>query len=491
MKISSKFFVVILGLLLAATAVRAEDQAQDVPQAEETVAPAPEVPEATYQGVQQRNDEEDKLDDQERKASQTELQAVHAEVEVLRDQWQRSLTRAYPTTVVQSNRPLVITGIGQFRYDDTFNQPSKAATPSSFSVPFFSLEFTGNLRQDYVEGKNVTYALGIQTLGTASISITDAYLTYQILNSLDPTGPHLAINAGQQKKYFGIEATATEAFEPCIKLAQFATNLNLSPREIGLVLAGDLYPANDWGHNYRVPLVQYWAGLINGNGPNTVDNNNDKDVFGRIQFNAPVPYDHVLRGLSLGFSAYDGQNTVSASTTSSATFTNLAGKTSTITTGTTSINNTGTIARVGADLAYVNTPFGFTMEYVRAKDPTATNGTALNGATTKAASFAEVAEEAYTITLFYNFGEQWINSAVQQDRYDDYYPLTYQPFVRYDHWTPNRDLKATYTNISTLGFNWFFAQTTKLQLNYNYKDQRTETARIYSNEFLAQFQFGF
>jgi hypothetical protein len=131
------------------------------------------------------------------------------------------------------------------------------------------------------------------------------------------------------------------------------------------------------------------------------------------------------------------------------------------------------------------------MEYVRAKDPAATNGTVLNGATTKPYSFSEINEEAYTITLFYNFGEQWINSAVQQDRYDDYYPLTYQPFVRYDHWTPDRDLKATYTNISTLGFNWFFAQTTKLQLNYNYKDQRTETARAYSNEFLAQFQFGF
>ncbi|MGD0585323.1 MAG: hypothetical protein ABSA86_06055, partial [Oryzomonas sp.] len=300
MRSSSKLFVVFVGLLLAATAVHAEDQPQDVPQAAETAVPTPEAgapaQDASGQGLQQRNDEEDKLDDTDPKASKTELQAVHAEVEVLRDQWQRSLNLAYPTTVVQSNRPLVITGIGQFRYDDTFNQPSKAAVPSSFSIPFFSLSFAGNLRKDYLEGKNVDYVLGIQTLGTASISITDAYLSYQILNSLDSTGPHLAIIAGQQKKNFGNEATATEAFLPAIKLAQFATNLNLSPRDIGLVLAGDLYPAVDFSHNYRVPLVQYWAGLINGNGPNTVDNNSDKDLFGRIQFNAPVDYDHVLRG---------------------------------------------------------------------------------------------------------------------------------------------------------------------------------------------------
>ena len=503
MRSSSKLFVVFVGLLLAATAVHAEDQPQDVPQAVETAAPAQEAvpaPEAatsaqdpSAQGLQQRNDEEDKLDDKDPKATKTEVEAVHAEVEVLRDQWQRSLTRAYPTTVVQSNRPLVISGIGQFRYDDTFNQPSKAASPASFSIPFFSLSFAGNLRKDYVEGKNVDYTLGIQTTGTAAISITDAYLSYQILNSLDSTTPHLAIIAGQQKKNFGNEATATEAFLPAIKLAQFASNLNLSPRDIGLVLAGDLYPAVDFSHNYRVPLVQYWAGLINGNGPNTVDNNSDKDLFGRIQFNAPVDYDHVLRGLSLGFSGYGGKETVSATTTSTATFTNLGSPstTSTVTTGTATSTYKNTIQRFGADLAYVNTPFGFTLEYVRARDPIGTNGTVVNNVPKTPASFKEVDEEAYTITLFYNFGEQFLNSAKQQDRYDDYYPLTYQPFVRYDHWTPNTALGATYTNISTLGFNWFFGQTTKLQLNYNYTDKRVEAVKSFSNEFLAQFQFGF
>jgi len=495
MKNSWKQFVVIAGMVLAATAGHADDQPQDVPQATETGAPAPDAAApangADTSGLQQRNDEEDRLDDKDPRASKTELEAVHAEVEVLRDQWQRSLNLAYPTTVVQSNRPLVITGIGQFRYDNPFNQPSKAAVPSSFSTPFFSLSFAGNLRKDYLEGKDVTYALGIQTLGTASISITDAYLSYQILGSLDSTKPHLAIIAGQQKKNFGTEAAATEAFMPTIKLAQFASNLNLQPRDIGLVLAGDLQPHVDFSHNYRIPLVQYWAGLINGNGPNTVDNNNNKDVFGRIQFNAPVNYDHPLRGLYLGFSGYDGKNTVTATSTSSASFTNTANTTSTVTTGTSSFTNTGTIMRYGADLAYVNTPFGFTLEYVRAKDPTATNGTSLNGATTKPHSFCEANEEAYTATLFYNFGEQWINSAVQQDKYDDYYPLTYQPFVRFDHWTPNTNQKANYSNISTIGFNWFFAQTTKLQLNYNYKDQRAEATRSFSNEFLAQFQFGF
>jgi hypothetical protein len=488
----------IVGLLLLAPAAYGDDTATEATTEAATVE-STENAGALQQTVVDASEDDSK----EPKATKTDVEAVHAEVEVLRDQWQRSLDRAFPTTVVQSNRPLIISGTGQLRYTSpnaVFDEASNGV--KAFSIPFFSLTFAGNLKKDYLEGKNVDYQLGIQTTGTAAISITDAWLSYQLLNSLDKEKPHLSITGGQQKKNFGNEATATEAFKPTIVTAQFATKLGLDQRDLGIQLAGDLLPANDYGYNYRVPLIQYWLAAINGSGPNTLEVNNEKDVFGRIQINAPVHYDHILRGLSLGLSGYEGWNTVSATntTTNNSTFntntTPAVNTTITTSTSTATITQKGMKQRWGADLAYVNTPIGFTLEYVRGKDLAATNGslTKTNGATTKTVpyGFKTVDEEGYTFTLFYNFGDQFVNAAKQQDRYDDFYPLTYQPFVRFDRWTPDTDFQGVRTDIWTVGFNWFFAQTTKLQLNYNVtRDYQANNIQKNSDAFLAQFQVGF
>jgi hypothetical protein len=316
-------------------------------------------------------------------------------------------------------------------------------------------------------------------------------LRYQIFNSLDKEGPRLSISAGQQKKFFGNEATATEAFKPTIQSAQFASKLGLDPRDIGLVLAGDLLPANDYGYNYRVPAVQYWLGVINGSGPNTVEFNNEKDLFARIQLNAPVHYDHILRGLSLGISGYKGWNSAAATTTTTNTVVNGTGQTVS-SSSTATLNKKGIKQRWGTDLAYVNTPIGFTLEYVRAKDLAVSNGTVKNGVRSQTAGFKTIDEEGYTFTLFYNFGDQFVNAAKAQDRYDDYYPLTYQPFVRFDRWVADTDSSGVRTDIWTVGFNWFFAQTTKLQLNYNItRDYKGGGNVTNIDAFLAQFQFGF
>jgi hypothetical protein len=478
MKVRLNLSWLIVGLLLLAPAAYGDETAT------EAVAESSD----TSVVLQQRVIDESEDDSKEPKATKTEVEAVHNEVEVLRDQWQRSLDRGFPTTVVQSGRPLVIGGTGQFRYTHTLNDDS--TSPTAFSIPFFSLNFSGNLRKDYQEGKNIDYALGIQTTGSSAISITDAWLSYQILNSLDKEGPRLSLTAGQQKKYFGNEATATEAFKPTIAGAQFATNLNLDERDLGFVLAGDLFPYNDYGYNYRVPLLQYWLGGINGTGPNTLEVNNEKDLFGRIQLNAPVNYDHILRGLSVGLSGYHGWKSYTATNKNTITVsTNPVTTTQTVSLADTTASRKGKKERWGADIAYVNTPIGFTLEYVRGKDLAVTNGASKNGIVTKAPGFNQVDEEGYTFTLFYNFGEQFVSSVKQQDRFDDWYPLTYQPFVRFDRWVPDTSHYGVRTDIYTIGFNWFFAQTTKLQLNYNIKKEFPTDKN--NDTFLAQFQFGF
>lgn len=109
------------------------------------------------------------------------------------------------------------------------------------------------------------------------------------------------------------------------------------------------------------------------------------------------------------------------------------------------------------------------------------------------------------MTLAYTWGEQFLASSKQQGKFDDYWPLSYQAFVRFDTFdsdTVNNPAVRTSSvgdksNITTLGLNAFFAETTKFQLNYlistndqplaGYTLQRPRKTR----GLVAQFQYGF
>lgn len=395
--------------------------------------------------------------------TQTDLQGVRAELETLREQWTRTLDK----NTAQTSRPLTVGGIAQVRYTASENKKVN----NSFDIAALILNFRGNLRKDYEEGRNVDYLFsfispsGANANGSADYTVRplDAYISYYVLPSLDFEKPLLSVTLGQQKKPFGLEALASEEKKPTIKSAQSAGSLGLDPRDIGLVVKGDLFPFYDAGFRYRVPLVEYSLGLLNGSGPNGTDDNGHKDFSARVVINAPVDYNSIFRGLSLGGSYYGGRKNVAPGT---------------------AVTRQGAKTRYGVDLAYVNTPVGFTAEYVRGED-----GALLSGTTPDNAVFGLIKSEGYTITVFYNFGQQFLRGFKSQDRYDDWYPLTFQPFVRFDRFDPDLDKSGNRTDITTLGFNWFFAETTKLQLNYNIKKQQGLT--VANNEFLAQFQFGF
>ncbi len=490
MKVRTNLSLLVMAAALLAPVAYGADSATDI------VAPQEE---ATPQDQLQIPEKDEPFDVGLPPATQSDISGVRDEIQLLRDQWQKGIDR----TVVSTKRLLTISGTGTLKYAKP--NPFLNDNPSGvegFSTPSFGLSFTGNLYRDYVEGKNLSYSLGILTTDKNAISISNANLTYDILNTLDKETAKLSITGGQQKKFFGIEATASEEFKPTVAGAQFATKLGLDSRDIGFVLAGDFLPENDFGYNYRVPTVQYWLGLINGTGANAAENNTSKDFFARLQLNAPVNYDHILRGLSLGVSGLWGKTdyTATNTTTNTATFapTVTPPATYTLTTSTKAdtITQKGNKERWGVDLAYVNTPIGFTLEYAHGTDLIPTNGTVTtkNGATTKTVpyGFKKTDQEGYTFTLFYSFGDQFVNSIKTQERWDDYYPLTYQPFVRFDRWVPDTGSKSVRTDIYTAGFNYFFAQTTKLQVNYNVTRDYKSDGGVYNNDaFLAQFQFGF
>jgi hypothetical protein len=396
--------------------------------------------------------------------TKADLEGVRTEISVLREQWQRKLDKG----TVLSTRNANLSG----SFTVSYGSSNGNAVNDGFKVGIGSFGFKGNLHRDYEKGKNIDYAL---TIGSDKTSFTllpsDIWLSYQILPSLDPGKPYLKVTAGQQKKPFGLEATTSDDKKPTVTGAQFSSTTKLNERDLGILIAGDLFPVNDYGFKYRVPLIEYNFMVLNGNGPvgtgNLANADNSQDLLGRIVINTPVEYSHVLRGLSVGTSFYYGKKTMP------------------ITNNLVSVASQGDRNRFGADIAYVNTPVGFTYEYVQAVDPYANTVNNIQVLDHKNS-------DSHTFTLFYNFGEQFVKGFVQQDRYDDWWPNSYQPFFRFDRLTPDTSIRSTLTDVYTVGFNWFFAETTKLQLNYNRTISSVNGKQSEpNNAFVAQFQFGF
>jgi hypothetical protein len=140
---------------------------------------------------------------------------------------------------------------------------------------------------------------------------------------------------------FGQEVQATEDLKPTINNALFhlAGQLDLARRQVGLIFRGDAFPVVDYGYNYRAPILTYAFGWVNGNGPNKSDDNNNKDLVGRVALTLPSDYNSWLRQLSVGASIYRGKQNV---------FVNSGAD----------LVDKGKKDRFGFDLAYNHHPFG-------------------------------------------------------------------------------------------------------------------------------------
>lgn len=415
-------------------------------------------------------------------ATQDDIQGIQSDLESFKWQWQRERE----THTALSTRNLTIGGIVQAGYE--WNQSNLSYSPAnsvnannSFYINTALLRFTGNLYRDYEEGRNLEYQISTgvspQT-GSPSFNLLDAQISYNFLPTINQESSRLKVTLGQQLIPFGIEVNATEDLKPLIRNAMWTQpgTTGLGDRQIGAFIRGDAFPQVDYGANYRAPILEYAVGVFNGNGPNKLDNNRMKDWMGRLALTAPVDYNSWFRELKIGTSAYFGTQNVQETYYSNPT---------TKTKATQYLDN-GDRNRVGVDLSYNHHPLGLTFEWVHTWDTTYPGV-----APTKNASPYTVVQEGegYTTTVFYNFGAQFVKSYRAQGRYDDWWPKTYQVFFRWDTWDPNlhaRNDKLTYL---IPGINIFFAETTKLQLNYYHQTLEADKPR--NDEFWAQLQFGF
>jgi hypothetical protein len=452
-----KFSLILLGVLLTAnTNLHAEEavNAEKPVSREEAVA------------IENENPAQTEAAEPEQPVTQADIDGVRGELAVLTDKLNRQLVKNVPSTT----RSLKIGGSLQNRYTAVTKTNKAGEYKSGFSLNSTGITLKGNLKTDYDEGRNIDYSAGFSasptgtSATTAYLTPTDAYIQYSILSARDVENPLLYIQLGQQKRLFGLDAATTEELQPVISGATFsgAKGLNLSARDVGVQLRGDLFPHVDLAYNYRIPLIEYYFGLYNGSGANIVDTNRGKDILGRLVLHAPVDYLSPYKGLTIGSSFYS------------------AAKQETTNTGL--LKDKFSKIRWGQDISYLSTPIGFTAEYAVGRDENFSDQTA------KAVKVS-TPSKGYTLTLFYSFGEQFLPSYKNQSRSDDWWPKTYEPFVRFDRWDPNTNITGNETTIVTYGFNIYFAETTKLQLNYLVRDEKG--TKLKQNDFIAQFQYGF
>jgi hypothetical protein len=424
-----------------------------------------------------------------------DVQGLRTDLENFKFQWQRE--RDIHTAI--TTRALTIGGTVQARFGWSDQPVTNAVVyrrKTSFDVPTALLNFNGNLYKDYEDGRNLSYQLSFgvsqQTnTNNSFLNLLNAAVVYSVLPTTSPEYPALTITVGQQLLPFGLEVPASEELKPVIRNAQFTlgpnagrpgvvTGYNLGRRDVAAIVRGDLFTSVDYGYNYRQALLAYAIGILNGAGPNTLDDNDNKDFIGRLALTLPSDYNSWLRQVTLGGSVYLGKQNL---------YSSEAAKT---------LQGKGIKQRIGGDIYYNHWPFGLTYEYIRAKD-------AVTPGTADKPDRKIINTDSHTGTFFLSFGEQFVAGFRNQGRYDDWWPKTYQPFLRYDRFNPDLDQKgdkSALIEVFTAGLNIFFAETTKFQLNLNHTknrankdtpqpDPRKVVAKRDSNEVLAQVQFGF
>ena len=154
-----------------------------------------------------------------------------------------------------------------------------------------------------VDGKlSKTVSYKIQGDFVRSPMLVDAYVKYKPCNEF-------AIQVGQFKTPFTLESPINpvnlEIFDYGESVQQLSgyndiCGIKAIGRDIGVMATGSLFPVMRRGETVY-NLVDYAVGVFNGNGVNVVDNNNRKDIVGRLEVHPG------MKDLTLSGSYYYGK----------------------------------------------------------------------------------------------------------------------------------------------------------------------------------------
>ena len=280
--------------------------------------------------------------------------------------------------------------------------------------------------------KGLTYK--IQGDFSRSPMLVDAFVKYKVADAF-------AIQLGQFKTPFSLESPINpvnlEIFdygEGIQKLVGYSDVCGVGGlgRDIGLMATGKLFAVKD-GEETKYHVVDYAIGVFNGNGPTTTDNNNRKDLVGRLEVHPG------LKALTLSGSYYYGKYK------SSIDVENVA-------TGETNLGH-GTRNRWAAGLQYNDGSLVVRGEYI-------------GGKTGYQAGTINEYGNPFTENRFLNsngyYGVIGYNFALGKEK-----KQTLMPVLRYEHFTQNADITKGGTNWYTVGVNYWPIKSLNFKLDYS------------------------
>ena len=188
--------------------------------------------------------------------------------------------------------PIKFSGFVQGMYQANLNEDGELLS-NTLRMRRVRLSVYGNL------SPKVSYK--IQGDFSRSPMLVDAFIKYQPCREF-------GIQVGQFKTPFTIESPINpvnlEIFdygEIIQKLSGYSDVCGVGGlgRDIGIMATGSLFPVKGES-GYKYSVVDYSVGVFNGNGPTTTDNNNRKDIVGRLDVHPG------LKDLTLSGSYYYG-----------------------------------------------------------------------------------------------------------------------------------------------------------------------------------------
>ena len=275
--------------------------------------------------------------------------------------------------------------------------------------------------------------------------LLDAFITYKRFD------PYFKVSLGQFKSPFGLELTTGCQALHTIDRSRFVNELASPFRDLGIMFlgsTGELFGKKD--------LIAYRIAITNGTGKNVMDENEFKDYMGRIIIS---PLDWLHFGASY---RYGKQKPVKEEL------------------------DPDERSRWGVDVSLEKANVLFQAEYIQGLDKGSSEVGGGCGSTP-------------TIVL----GDFKKNGYMAQILYMT--PWNFQPVVKFECYDPNikigdgnpDDVEGAYDYDKqqdfTFGFNYFFAETVRLQMNYVYKiEESGETDATYhevaNDYFVMQLQ---
>ena len=268
--------------------------------------------------------------------------------------------------------------------------------------------------------------------------ILDAFITYNRF------GPYAKISFGQFRVPFGLEVAT-----PCHKLytinrSEVANNLAAPFRDFGLMISGGTGDFKLFGSKTE-NLFGYTFALLNGTGLNTPDNNRKKDIMGRVTFK---PFEFITLGASyrngyhppLVDDADDDQR-----------------------------------ERFGFDVELNYKGFKIQGEYIDGSD---IGSYSIGGGCGEPLQILQGSVDRRGFFAQAMYMTKW----------------NIQPIVKFEKYDPNLDEVEGLNdiqNIVTYGFNYYFNEWTRLQVNYLYKAEENARVEIPNDALLVQMQVVF